>query len=336
MKKIISIFAVLSILVSLFAVNAAAAGADIQFSLTDAAGKPGDTVKVDVKLDKNIGTWGARLYITYDSRCFELISVTNGEIFTNSEYEASEINNDAGEYVYYAESSDFDKNNEKTGVLATLEFKILKAAPNGDYEVGIDLSVRPHSNPALTYRPGGYFFDCTTNPVTERSVEMTKAGIITVSGSDAVTLPETEPVTEPVTEKVTSPETNVNTYETEMVTEIITDDKGEAVTDEEGKVLVTEVPIAIPSVPQHTQETTGTDTERETMVVYVTDAEGEQVTDEKGAAVTTHVYVEDDGSPINTVVLVICVAAAAVAIALIVVVVITSRKNDKKDDEKKK
>jgi hypothetical protein len=332
MKKFISIIAIISILVSALAVHSVAADADIQFSLTDAEGKPGDTVSVDVNVDKNIGTYGMKMFITYDSRCFELLSVTNGEVFTNSEYEASDINNDIGEYVYYAESAGFD-NNVKTGRLATLEFKILKAAPNDDYKIAIDFSVRTHSNPALTYRPGGFFFDAN-DPKNERTVEMTKAGIITVSGSDAVTLPETEPVTTPVTEA----STETSPYETEMVTEIVTDEKGETVTDAEGSAVVTEVPIAIPGKPntQKPEDTTGTETERETEIVYVTDAEGEQVTDVNGDPETTYVYVDDVETPINTVVLVICIAAAAVAIALIVVVVITSRKNGKKDDENNK
>lgn len=335
MKKFISIIAIISILVSALAVHSVAADADIQFSLTDAEGKPGDTVTVDVNVDKNLGTWGMKLFITYDSRCLELVSVTNGEIFTNSEYEASEINNDAGEYVYYAEDGG-EANHDKTGVLATLEFKILKAAPNGDYKVAIDFSVRPHSNPALTYRPGGFFFyyDADAKEIIERTVEMTKAGIVTVSGSDAVTLPETEPVTTPVTEA----STETSPYETEMVTEFVTDEKGETVTDAEGSAVVTEVPIAIPGKPntQKPEDTTGTETERETEIVYVTDAEGEQVTDVNGDPETTYVYVDDVETPINTVVLVICIAAAAVAIALIVVVVITSRKNGKKDNENNK
>ena len=340
MKKIISIFAALTLLVSMLAFSVAAEGADMQFSVTDAEAKPGDTVKVDVMVDKNAGVYGMKFWITYDNRCFDLVSVTNGEVFKDSEAELLTELDDSGEYIYYAESSELS-NNTKTGVLVTLEFKVLKAAPNGEHKIALDFSDRPHpTTPALDYKSDGFFF--SADDYTPRSVEMTKAGIITVSGSNADPLPETtvSETTERAPETTKEPTGSSQSgsaggYVTEIITEIVTDAEGEAVTDANGEAVVTEVPIAVPEkTPVGTEEeTTAAEKEPVTEIVYVTDAEGEQVTEPGGEAVTEIVVIEDDGNINNdTIILVISIVAIAAAVALIVFVVI-SRKKENKEEE---
>lgn len=336
MKKFISIFAVLSILVSMFAIGVSAEEADIQFSVSDAKGTTGDTVKIDVSVDKNIGVYGMGFNTVYDSRCFELVSVTNGEVFTDQEYGIESPIDDSGKHWYYAETSDFYTNVTKTGVVVTFEFKILKSAPNGVFPITVDFG----------NRPGGWFFDANDSS-NERTVEMTKAGSITVTGSTADPLPETT-VTETDDGEEPSDSSSsgsssgsvgddttgkINTYETEWVTEFVTDDEGEIVTDEAGEAVTTMVPIAIPNTPE-TTEADGTTQVPETEIVYVTDTDGETVTDEAGEPVTEIVIIENDGeddSSVNTVVLVVCIVAAVVAVALIAVVIIIGKK--KNDEE---
>ncbi len=317
MKKLISVFAALTLLVSMLAVNVSAAS-DIEFSISNAKGEPGDIVEVEVKVDKNSGTWGMRFNIVFDSRCFDLIAVENGEVFSNGEYEDGVID-DSGVFTYYAEGSGF-KNNTKTGTIATLQLKILKAAPNGSYDITIE----------FPDHVGGYFFALDgddLDPV-ECTVELTENGKVTVTGSDAESLPET---TAP-TETESDADESGNGYVTEMVTEFVTDADGEIVTDAEGAPVVTEVPVAVPQKnPISTDgETADEKKEPETEVVYVTDAEGEQVTEHDGAPVTEIVVIENgnkDGDSLKTIVLIVCIVAVAAAAALIAFVVVARRKN---------
>ena len=65
------------------------AATDLEFSMKGASGKPDDTVTVDVNLDKNTGTWCAKVEIIYDNRYLSLISVDNGDVYKNSEYTTS-------------------------------------------------------------------------------------------------------------------------------------------------------------------------------------------------------------------------------------------------------
>ncbi len=341
MKKFISIFCTLTLLASMLAVSASAA-ADIEFSITDAEGEAGDIVEVEVSVDKNAGVYGMGFYAIYDSRCFDLVSVTNGEVFADKEFISNVEPDDSGKFWYYAETSNnsLTTNNENTGVIMTLEFKILKAAPNGEYPITLAFGDKGDN-------PDGWFFGIenymSSGEYSKRTVELVDEGIIKVGGSVAETLPETEfpfeimPETEP--SKDEDKETSVsggNKYETEIVTEFVTDAEGEIVTDAEGEPVVTEVPIAVPNRP-----TTGgaeeTKREPETEIVYVTDAEGNQETDAEGEPVTEIVVIDDgddDASPLTTAILVICIVATAAAAALIVFVIISRKKGDSdKSDE---
>ncbi len=339
MKKIISLVATLALIVSMLAFSVSAA-ADIEFSISKAEGKPGDIVEIDVFVDKNLGTWCMNFDVKYDSRCFDLVSVTNGKIFLDGENEPGVID-DSGAYKYYACNNELEDVFE-VGKLVTLQFKILKAAPNGEYPIDL-------------YFPDdgeGWFFgivDLYESEYENRSVEVVKEGSITVTGSTAESLPETTvPAEDKETEKNADKETGKVSddttssghvkYETEMVTEYVTDKEGEIVTDVSGEPLVTEVPIAIPEKTPISSESETKEEEKapETEIVYVTDAEGEQVTEPDGEPVTEIVVVEEEeGLPVNTVVIVVCIVAVVVAAALIAFVVVSRRKDDSDEVDEK-
>ena len=334
MKKVLSLFAALTLMVSMLAFNVSAA-ADIEFSISEAEGKPGDIVEIDVIVDKNAGTWSMNLDIKYDSRCFDLLSATNGNVFLDGEHEPGLID-DSGSYKYYAFNNEIEDVTE-VGTLITLQFKILKAAPNGEYPIDI-------------YFPDngeGWFFGDVTeenSDYTQRSVELVKKGTIKVTDSSADPLPETtapvetEKDNDKETDKQTSSNSGGNKYETEIITEYITDDEGEYVTDAKGEPLVTEVPIAVPEKTPISSESETKEEEKspETVIIYVTDAEGEQVTEPDGEAVTEIVIIEDDeNDSMSTVVIIVCIVAVVVAAALIAFVVVSRRKNDEAEDDSK-
>ncbi len=186
MKKVISLIAALTLLVSMLAFNASAAS-DIEFSITKVEGKPGDTVTVDVMVDKNIGTWAMLFDVKYNSKYLSLLSVTNGSVFKDSEHETGDGKIvDNGSYRYYAMKNEL-KEETKTGKLVTFEFKILKAAPNGEYEIDIFF---PDNG-------AGWFFgivDANSYDLIDRTVELVSKGSVKVVGSfDAETEADTEP-----------------------------------------------------------------------------------------------------------------------------------------------
>ena len=111
MKKILAMLLTAVILVSAMAVTAFAA-TDVELSAKGATGTPGDTVEVEVYLDKNPGIWCAMFHVTFNSRYFTLLSVENGEVYTNSEFGKAPLTTN-GYYRYYAEPADPFKNNTR-------------------------------------------------------------------------------------------------------------------------------------------------------------------------------------------------------------------------------
>lgn len=311
-------------LISVTVVSVSAA-ADIEMSMTDAKGKPGDTVEISIYYDKNAGAYASYFDVLYDGRCFELLEIVDGEVFSAGEHMEGNIDA-SGSYRYYAENNGLE-NTVGTGLLITLKFKILKAAPNGDYDVTIQL---PEDL-------GGYFFDVTdiyTDEYPARSVEVTKTGVITVTDSDAGPLPETTLPPETTKDPETTKKPAGSKHPaTEIVTEFVTDAEGEVVTDVAGDPVVTDVVVEIPEATVSPEEET-TVKSPETEIVYVTDAEGEQVTDIHGEAVT-EIVEKEEGKPlsVNTIVVIVCVIAV-VAAALITVFVVVSRKKDTDGEDK--
>ena len=88
-------------LLSATAISAYAA-ADIEISMSDAEGKPGDIVEVNIYYDKNAGAYASYFYVHYDSRCFEFVERVSGEIFSDGE--TMDFAKD-GVYTYYGSNN---------------------------------------------------------------------------------------------------------------------------------------------------------------------------------------------------------------------------------------
>lgn len=87
--------------------------------------RQGNKVQVTVELKNNPGIWGMDLVVDYDKSQLTLTSVTNGTVFTASEWTPGNLS--GGKYILSYEASGFD-NITANGVLATLEFTVSENA----------------------------------------------------------------------------------------------------------------------------------------------------------------------------------------------------------------
>lgn len=81
----------------------------------------GSTVSITVNLQNNPGIWGMDLAVNYDKSQLTLTNVTNGTVFSSSEWMQGSLSGD--KYILSYEASGFE-DNTTNGVLATLEFTV--------------------------------------------------------------------------------------------------------------------------------------------------------------------------------------------------------------------
>ncbi|MBE6714701.1 MAG: hypothetical protein E7575_05400 [Ruminococcaceae bacterium] len=262
MKKLLAVLLTVLIMSGVMTVMTSAA-TDIEFSMKGASGVPGETVEVEVYVDKNIGTWSAQFHVCFDDRYFTLLSVENGDVFRDSEFTEGLLDN-KGFYVYTALGNDATVDCTNTGLILTLTFEISRACPNGSHDITVKF---PNNG-------DGWFFGTTENSTEfiDRTVSCKNAAQIVVSESDATAAPDDSDPDD-------GQENNADTQKPQgvPVTEAVTDDKGENVIDEDGNV-VTEV----------------VKDKNDNVIYFETDEEGEFVTDEIGNTVTFVEEVEKD------------------------------------------
>ncbi len=258
MKKFVTSILAAALLLSLFAVQVFAAEDSAAVSIKGAKGKPGDIVEVQLYIDENPGLWACGFDVSYNSSYFQLGNVENGEVFSDAAFVKGPIT-PTGSYRFYAQYNNLNESTDKTGVLATLYFKILETAPNGSHNVSINLI---RGNWFIKVGPDNEEMDLT--------VTVGEPASITVSDSSA-TAPVTDPATDPaettdksevttgrpVTKHVTDEESYAVTdkdgkYVTEIVTEVVTDSEGNIIYDDAGNP-VTEIVTETLPVTESTQ-----------------------------------------------------------------------------------
>lgn len=95
----------------------------------------GNRISVNVKLENNPGIWGMDLVVNYDKTKLTLNSVTNGMVFSDSEWTKGNLSGE--KYILSYEAGGFE-NIIANGVIATLEFTVNDAANVNDfYEVSV-------------------------------------------------------------------------------------------------------------------------------------------------------------------------------------------------------
>lgn len=139
MKKIKSILfsiavAVLLVFGALMPVTIAQAEEKGVIALSKVEGTRGNTVTVDIAIEKNPGIVQAYLYISYDSNVLELTGAENKGILSGFEFVKS---NDLTTIPYAMnwDGSLLDANNMQTGVIGSLTFKVKDDAVLGKTEI---------------------------------------------------------------------------------------------------------------------------------------------------------------------------------------------------------
>ncbi|MBQ8794253.1 MAG: hypothetical protein IJZ63_05895 [Clostridia bacterium] len=105
---------------------------NISISIGDATALAGDTVKLPFSMDGNSAVWGGQVIINYDASAFEYVSCSNGEVF-----DFCEDNDNKGQLAIVVTQMD-DKNTDKNGLVATLNFKVKATADDGEYKIYFD------------------------------------------------------------------------------------------------------------------------------------------------------------------------------------------------------
>jgi len=241
MKKIISFILAAVLLLSVFAVNIVAANDKVVLSMKGADGKPGDIVEVQIFLDENPGLWACGFDVVYNASYFQLGDVENGDVFSDAAFTKSLIT-PTGSYRFFAMTPGISFDNVyETGLLCTLRFKILEAAPNGNHNVSIQLTpgnniVRADSEDKVTpFKPE------IGAPASIKVIDSDATAPVTDANTTAAdTTDKSEDTTgRPVTEYVTDADNYVvrdddNVPVTQVVTKAVTDEDGNPVFDENG------------------------------------------------------------------------------------------------------
>lgn len=135
-SKYISLFLLLSLVLSLFAPAACAAGGG-RLVVSEASGKAGEIVEITVSLENNPGIISVTMEIGYDASRLRLVEATDEKLLNDSIFSDSYSKN-----PYYLSWNDALalENTTADGVLATLRFEILSGAAAGKTAITLTFS----------------------------------------------------------------------------------------------------------------------------------------------------------------------------------------------------
>lgn len=146
MKKI-SLSFVLFFLLVIFNISSFAASQG-ELVVSNANGKPGETVSVTISIKNNPGIIAMRLNVDYDNTQISLVEVSDGKLLGSGN--ASFNNNiNAVPYTLLWEDALATENYNQDGVLATLKFKILDSASPGKVDIKINVDAASTFNKDL-------------------------------------------------------------------------------------------------------------------------------------------------------------------------------------------
>ncbi len=142
MKKLVSLLVVAAMLVTgLLAVIPGTAAdlpeSDLYTHVTGEISSDKSTLTVTTEIGNNPGLWCYRSRLSYNASALKLVSVANGNVWSDNEYIPANINNNP--VTYYAQYAAALSNNASNGVIAVYTFEILDANAN----FNVNLSINP-------------------------------------------------------------------------------------------------------------------------------------------------------------------------------------------------
>lgn len=140
MKKQLWILLLAAMLLGLLSATAAAAGSTAQsteptFRLSDALARAGDTVQLTLSMEQNPGIVVARLFVAYDADRLDLIGIENTGLLKGYQGKLDDTAYEANPAILYWDDSLSKENNEASGTLAVLTFRVLEDCAPGDIAV---------------------------------------------------------------------------------------------------------------------------------------------------------------------------------------------------------
>ena len=112
-------------------------GTDACFVVSNAIGKPGDTVEVTVSMKNNPGIIAIALDVHYDTEKLELVEVKDAQLLPNPVFSDTYVKNPY--YISWSDATSAD-NYYDDGCLATFVFKIREQADIGTANVSLSYS----------------------------------------------------------------------------------------------------------------------------------------------------------------------------------------------------
>lgn len=114
------------------------ADSDAKLTASSTAAERGETVPVILYLQGNPGIWGLKLKVNYDHSALSLQSVTEGNIFEESDV-VLPGNLSREQFVFVAASNNLE-DITADGTMATLHFLVKDGAEAGDYPIDIEMT----------------------------------------------------------------------------------------------------------------------------------------------------------------------------------------------------
>lgn len=157
MKKLVSLLVVAAMLVTgLLAVIPGTAAdlpeSDLYTHVTGEISSDKSTLTVTTEIGNNPGLWCYKSRLSYNASALKLVSVTNGNVWSDNEYIPANINNNP--VTYYAQYAAALSNNASNGVIAVYTFEILDANAN----FNVNLSINPREVFGVDATGSGVFY----------------------------------------------------------------------------------------------------------------------------------------------------------------------------------
>lgn len=112
-----------------------AADGEAVISVSDASGKPGDVVEIQITVENNPGIATAGIHVNYDSSAMKIVELADGKIWGENMHSPDLT---PCPYKLFWFNPIITENISANGVVATLKFEILQDAKAGKYPISLN------------------------------------------------------------------------------------------------------------------------------------------------------------------------------------------------------